>query len=64
MNENINDAKQWIERIRAALVTLEDVLAHADSIRGDAFVWSLRRTYDHAEGAHITALQTSVQKRS
>jgi hypothetical protein len=60
--QKIDEARDWIRRTRRELDGVEDVLTHAGSFRGGAFITSLQQTFNHAESAKIHAVQLAVAK--
>lgn len=62
--QKIDEARNWISRIRRELDGVDDVLAHAGSFRGSAFNESLMKAFNYAESAKIHAAQLAVAKVS
>jgi hypothetical protein len=62
--QNLAEARQLTARIRKQLLDIEDVLTHAATIRGSAYLDSLQQALNHSESAVIHAVQTAVPVRS
>lgn len=60
--QQIDEARDWMRRIRKELEKVDDVLSHAGEFRTGAFSDSLMRAWQHVESARIHALQVAVPK--
>lgn len=62
-HQQIDEARDWMRRIRQELDKVEDVLVHAGGFRSGAFNESLMRAWQHVESARIYALQIAIPKQ-
>jgi hypothetical protein len=58
----IDEARDWMRRIRQELEKVDDVLVHAGTFRSGVFNDSLMRAWQHVESARVHALQMAVPK--
>lgn len=60
--QQIDEARDWMRRIRQELEKVADVLSHAGGFRTGAFNDSLMRAWQHVESARIYAVQVEIPK--
>jgi hypothetical protein len=60
--QQIDDARDWMRRIRLDLEKVDDVLSHAGGFRSGAFNDSLMCAWQHVESARIHAVQVAAPK--
>jgi hypothetical protein len=60
--QQIDEARDYMRRIRLELDKVEDIFAHAGAFRSAVFNESLMRAWQHAESARVHAMQVAVPK--